>query len=150
MKLNVQKRIAAQIIKGSPKRVKFDETRLEDIKKAITKQDIKSLIDDGVIVALPKRGVSKGRSRAAHAQKKKGLKSGQGSRKGKANARHNKKRTWINKIRLQRSFLKELKTKKAINNETFRMLYAKAKGGFFRSKRHIKLYLADQGTFKNE
>jgi large subunit ribosomal protein L19e len=150
MKLNVQKRIAAQIIKGSSKRVKFDVTKLEDIKKAITKQDIKSLIEDGVITALPKRGVSKGRARAVHAQQKKGLKRGQGSRKGKANARENKKRTWINKIRLQRSFLQELKDKKAINNETFRMLYAKAKGGFFRSKRHIKLYLADQGTFKNE
>jgi len=44
MKLNLQKRLAAQILKCSEKRIQLDTTRLSDIKEAITKADIKSLI----------------------------------------------------------------------------------------------------------
>jgi large subunit ribosomal protein L19e len=150
MKVNVQKRLVAQIIKGSGKRVKFDPTRLEEIKKAITKQDIKGLMQDNAITIKPIRGISRGRIRKAHQQKMKGLRRGQGSRRGKANARLNTKKVWMNKIRLQRSFLRELKEKKVIDPKTFRNLYRKSKGGFFRSKRHIKLYLNEQGLIKNE
>jgi len=50
---------------------------------------------------------------------------------------------WIQKIRTQRIFLQELRTKKLISNKTFSELYLKAKGNFFRSKRHIKIYLED-------
>ncbi|MBU0757243.1 MAG: 50S ribosomal protein L19e [Nanoarchaeota archaeon] len=148
MKLNVQKRLAADIIKGSSKRVRLDTSRLEEIKEAITKVDIKALIEDKAITIKPKRGISKGRARKAHAQKKKGLRRGQGSRKGTANARDNKKKIWMNKIRLQRKFIRELKEKEIITCKEYRELYNKTKGGFFRSRRHIKLYLTDQGVFK--
>ena len=43
------------------------------------------------------------------------------------------------KIRNQRKFLKELKDKKIISKEINTNLRSKAKGGFFRSKRHIKI-----------
>ncbi len=150
MNLDVQKRLVADIVKGSSKRVKFDTMRLDDIKKAITKNDIKSLIQEGVIQIVPKRGISRGRVRKAHDQKKKGLRRGQGSRKGRAGAREDTKTTWMNRIRLQRSYLKTLKDKNVITNELYRELYLKSKGGFFRSKRHIKLYLTEQGLIKNE
>ena len=45
------------------------------------------------------------------------------------------------KIRNQRKFLKELKDKKIINKKVGSDLRSKAKGGFFRSKRHIKIFL---------
>ena len=44
--LNVQKRLAAQILKCGRNRVRFDPDRLEDIKEAITKTDIRSLIGE--------------------------------------------------------------------------------------------------------
>jgi large subunit ribosomal protein L19e len=141
MKLNTQKRLASKITGASYKRIKFDEDRLEDIKKAITKQDLKGLIKDNAIAVLPKQGVSRGRAKAIHAQKKKGRRSGQGTRKGRAGARFSKKRTWINRVRLQRDFISELREKKIVDNHTYWELYLKVKGGFFRSKRHIKLYL---------
>ena len=43
MKLNTQKRIAATILECSPSRVILDEERLEEIKEAITKTDIRGL-----------------------------------------------------------------------------------------------------------
>ncbi len=45
------------------------------------------------------------------------------------------------KIRNQRKFLKELKDKKIVNKRVSSDLRSKAKGGFFRSKRHIKIFL---------
>jgi large subunit ribosomal protein L19e len=143
MKLKIQKKLAATIFKGSKKRVRFNEERLGEIKEAITKYDIKALIADGAITEIPKRGISRGRARKDHIQRTKGRQRGQGSRKGKKTARSPQKREWINKIRLMRSFLTELKEKELITNKIFRELYLKSKGGFFRSRRHLKIYITE-------
>jgi large subunit ribosomal protein L19e len=153
MKLAVQKRLAATIFKCSQKRVWFDDDRLSDIKEAITKQDLKGLISEGVIRLKPEKSISRGRSRKTKTQKSKGLQKGRGSRKGGLKARLPKKQRWMAKIRAQRSFLKELRDKGLIKKATYQDLYLKSKGGFFRSKRHIKLYveehkLAEQKTKK--
>ena len=49
MRLTLQKRLAAQMLKCSQKKIKVDETRLEDIKEAITKRDIRGLISENAI-----------------------------------------------------------------------------------------------------
>ncbi len=140
MKLSVQKRLAATVLKSSAKRVWFDEDRLDDIKESITKEDIKGLIAEGVIRVKPVKSVSRGRARKIQKQKAKGLQKGAGSRKGGAKARTPKKARWMAKIRVQRSFLKLLRAKGFITKTIYQELYLKSKGGFFRSKRHIKLY----------
>ena len=144
MDLTVQKRLASQIMKCSPKRVVFDTARTEEIKESVTKSDIRLLIKDRAIVVEQKKGVSRFRTRKNRGQKKKGRQKGQGSRKGTANARSNKKTEWINKVRLQRTFLKTLREKEMITSDTFRMLYCKSKGGFFRSKRHLQMYAEER------
>jgi len=144
MKVNNQKRLAAQILKCSKKRIKFDPDRLSDIKEAITKADIKGLIKDKAIRKVHAKGVSRGRARKRLVQRRKGKQKGQGSRKGSRGARLPRKREWINKIRAQRELLKKLKEKKIIDDKLYRELYLKSKGGFFRSRRHIKLYLKER------
>lgn len=144
MKLNNQKRLAAQILKCSPKRIKFDTDRLRDIKEAITKIDIKGLIKDKAIIKMHARGVSRGRARKRLTQRRKGKQKGAGSKKGSRGARLPRKREWIDKIRAQRGLLKKLREKKIIDDKLYRELYLKSKGGFFRSKRHIKLYLEER------
>jgi large subunit ribosomal protein L19e len=143
MKLNNQKKLAAKVLGGSPKRVILDITKLDQIKEAITKFDIKGLISNGIITEKPKRGISRARARDRQEQKRKGRQSGDGRRKGKKTSRSPKKVLWMNKIRLQRSFLQELKEKELVTPQIFRDLYRKSKGGFFRSKRHIKVYITD-------
>ncbi len=143
MELKVQKRISAAILKCSPKRVWFDPERLEEIKEAITKADLHALIESRAIVKKKEKGVSRGRARKKLVQKRKGRQRNSGSLKGKFGARLPKKESWMNKIRLQRAFLKELKKKGALDKKTFRMLYGKAKGGLFRSKRHLKIYMEE-------
>ncbi len=144
MKLNNQKRLAAKVLKCSEKRVRFDPDRLDDIKEAITKIDIRSLIKDNAITKVAVKGISRGRARKRIIQKRKGKQQGPGSRKGSRNARLPSKRKWINKIRSQRKFLRILKDKKVVDKKLFRELYLKSKGGFFRSKRHIKIYLEER------
>lgn len=150
MKLTVQKRLAAGLFKSSPRRVWFDEDRLSDIKEAITKQDVKVLISEGVIRLKPANITSKGKVRHRKAQKAKGLRKGVGSRRGGAKARLPKKDAWMAKIRAQRELLKTLRDKELITKTNYRKLYLKAKGGFFRSVRHIKLYCAENSLFNEK
>ena len=141
MKLKIQKRLAASIMGCSQKRVVFDQASLEDIKEAITKTDIRSLVGDKIIQAKPVHGVARARANKIRNQKRKGLRKGPGKRKGKDTARNKPKRIWITRVRHQRDYLKSLKEKKIITNRAFTELYSKVKGGFFRSKKHINIYL---------
>ena len=77
----------------------------------------------------------------------KGRKKGPGSKKGKHTARAGKKELWIIKIRSQRELLKELFSKNLISKQDYRDLRQKAKGGYFRSLRHIKLYLTEHSLW---
>lgn len=149
MELKTQKRLAAQVLKCSEKRVIFDTSLLEDIKESITKADIRGLVNDGAIVKKQKKGVSRGRARKRAVQRRKGRQQGPGSRKGKRTARLPRKRAWINSIRSQRKLIKELKDKSIITKKDYRLIYMKCKGGFFRSRRHIKLYIKEHGLAKN-
>lgn len=143
MKLSLQKRLAAAVSNCSEKRIKFDTERLDEIKEAIIKADIRSLIKDKAIIVKKKKSQSRSGARYIKKQKRKGRQKGYGSRKGKKGARQKKKKTWINKVRLQRNFISMLRTKKIITKPVYRELYLKVKGGFFRSKRHIKLYIEE-------
>lgn len=148
MQLKSQRRIAAQLLKVGENRVWFDEDRLKEVEEAITKTDIKKLIKGLAIQRKPKKSISGFRRRKKYLQKRKGRQQGKGSRKGTLNARKPRKQEWMTKMRVQRSLLKRLKGNEIIDSRTYRDLYGKSKGGFFRSRRHIMLYLEEQGIFK--
>lgn len=139
-----QRKLAADILKIGTKRVWLDPERMTEIQEALTRDDVKNLINNGLIRAKQKTGVSRGRARKILQQKRKGRRQGIGSRKGKRGVRQNLKQQWVSKIRLQREFFRELKGKKLISVSTYRLLRSKSKGGFFRSPRHVKLYLTEK------
>lgn len=148
MKLRNQKRIAAKILKVGKKHVKFDPDKLSEIKEAITKADLRSLVGQNIIKKKQYQSQSRSRARKIAEQKRKGRRKGHGSRKGKSTARLPPKRTWINKVRLQRDLLSVLKEKKLITNKTYREMRRKVKGGFFRTRSHISLYLKEHNLIK--
>lgn len=150
MGLKTQKRLAASVLGCSPKRIRFDTSRLEDIKESITKADIKNLITTKAIILYPKRGISRGRARKRRIQKIKGKRKGHGSRKGTKKTRTDKKRDWMNRVRLQRKFLKSLRAKNLISKKIYQTLYLRIKGGFFRSKKHISLYLDEHNLISKK
>lgn len=148
MELKIQKRLAAQILKCSQKKIVFDVSQLKDIKEAITRADIKTLIANNVIWQKPLKNTSRSRARKIAVQKRKGRRKGAGRKKGKSTARLPKKEVWKVKMRNQRGLLKELRDKELITKKDYQILYRKSKGGFFRSKRHIKMYVEEHNLFK--
>ncbi len=146
--MNLQKRLASQVLNCGAYRVRFDPSQMEEIKKAITAFDIKRLVNKGAVFKIQSQGVSRSRARVADAQKRKGRRKGHGSRKGRFSARLNPKDVWIAKVRSQRALLRRLRDAKLVKEDSFRSLYAKVKGGFFRSTRHIKIYIKEQGLLR--
>lgn len=150
MRLTVQKRLAAKVLKCSPKKVWVDPVQTAAAKEAITTTDIKSLVSSGIVKKKTDHAQSRARARKIASQKAKGRQKGQGSRKGTANARDNTKRVWVNKVRLQRKFLQELRAKSLITPQTFRKISSMVTGGYFRSRRHVQLYLNEKNLFAKD
>jgi large subunit ribosomal protein L19e len=137
----LQKRLAAKILKVGESRVWLDPSKMKDIEKAITKQDIRKLIKQGAIKALPEK---------LHRQKIRRKRRGPGSRKGSKHAIVSAKRKWIATIRPLRKMLKELRDSGQIDNPTYKRLYLLVKGGMFRSRAHLKIYLEQHDLLKKK
>ena len=150
MNLSSQKKVAARILKCGKSRVWFNPARIGDIKDAITANDMRRLIKDGVIRALPKKGISSYRRKKMVKQLKKGRRRGKGTRKGRIGTRVPKKKIWIQRIRALRNELKKLKDEGRIEKRTYRNIYMKAKSGFFRSRSHLLTYLEKNNLLKKK
>ncbi len=138
MSLRNQKRIAADVLNVGETRVWIDPDRFEDVSIAITRDDVRALIKDGAIATKPETGISRGRSKHCHLQKKKGLRKGPGTRKGSV-----KGDEWENRIRSMREFLRLLRKRKIITPAVYRDLYLMAKGGAFHDRRQLKSYIEE-------
>jgi large subunit ribosomal protein L19e len=148
MDLRLQRRLAAEVLDCGENRVWMDPTALDEIANAATKEDIRRLVEEGLIKRKPVKGISRARINYKRMQKKKGRRRGHGSRKGKKGARMPSKRLWILRIRALRRRLKYLRDAEIIDRRTYRILYRRAKGGEFRSVAHLNAYLEAQGLLK--
>lgn len=142
--LKSQRRIAAEVMDVGEDRVWMDPEQMEKISEAITRQDIRNLIEGGAIQKRDEKGTSKARAKHNKKQKSKGQQKGHGNRKGKKTARKSEKDEWMDKIRALRSELKDMRDEGEINSKQYRELYNKAKGGFFRNKKHLNNYVEDE------
>ncbi len=145
MDLRFQRKIAAALLDCGENRVWMDPTALDDIAGAVTKEDVRELIEQGLIKRKPEKGVSRARINRRKAQRRKGRRRGHGRRKGRKGARMSKKELWMRRIRPIRRRLKYLRDSGVIDRRTYRVLYRKAKGGEFRSVAHLNSYLESQG-----
>ena len=76
-----KKQLAGKILKVSPKKIKFRADALEDIKKAITRSDLRGLIAVGKVTKDKKSSHSRSGARKISLQKKKGRRKGKGKKK---------------------------------------------------------------------
>ncbi len=141
MDLRFQRRLAAKILGCGRERVWMDPNSLSDIAEAATKEDIRKLIEDGIIKRKPVTGISRARINQKNSQKRKGRRRGHGSRKGKKGAGAPSKELWIARIRVLRRRLRFLRDAEMIDRRTYRMLYRRAKGGEFRNVAHLDAYV---------
>ncbi len=136
-----QRRLAAEVMDIGVNRVWMNPESSKDIAAALTREDIRKLIEEGKVGKRAIRGVSRGRVRKANETRAYGHRKGHGSRSGAKGARRPKKEMWMKKIRALRSLLRELRENKTIDVSTYRILYAKAKGGEYRSRAHLKSHI---------
>ncbi|OVE84350.1 50S ribosomal protein L19e [Natronolimnobius baerhuensis] len=141
--LSAQKRLAADVLDVGENRIWLDPDAQGDIAEAITRDEIRELVDDGRIQAEDAKGNSRGRARERNAKRSYGHQKGPGKRRGKKGARQNEKEDWQAKIRAQRRKLRELRDKGELTPTQYRELYKKAGGGEFRSVRYLLNYIDD-------
>jgi len=146
--LSLQKRLAAEVLGVGESRIWIDPNRIEDVEGAVTKEEIRKLIREGVIRVKPVKGNSRARWKERHEKRKKGRRRGPGKRKGTKTARLSKKEAWMNRIRKIRRYLRYLRDKGVIDKKTYRRLYMLAKGGAFKSLSSLKSYMKEQGLLK--
>lgn len=143
MKLDKQKELIARALKVGKNRIRINPEKEEQIKEAITRADLRSVVGTAIMIKK-KKGSSKSRIRKVKEQQRKGRRKGQGSKKGAKYSRIKRKELWMRKVRAQRKLLSELKKKEKISVQAYRKLYRMVAGGFFRSKAHLKLYIKDK------
>ncbi|MDR1992209.1 MAG: 50S ribosomal protein L19e [Nitrososphaerota archaeon] len=140
--LSGQRRLAAQILKIGENRVWINPGRIDDVDGAITREEIRKLIHEKVIVSLPQKGVSRSRAKTIRAKKRLGRRSGAGSVTGAGYAKVTQKDAWMLKIRSLRRKLRELKASRVITETTYTQYYRMAGSGRFDSiaelERHLK------------
>jgi len=139
--LSAQKRLASEVLDVGKNKLWFDPDRQGDIAEAITREDIRELVDEGAIRADEPRGNSRGRARERKQKQSYGHQTGFGSRKGRAGGRQDEKENWQSRIRAQRARLRELRDEGDIDRSQYRDLYDKASGGEFDSVADMERYI---------
>lgn len=133
-----QRRIAAAVLGCGVNRVWINPEKLSDVQSAMSREDIRNLIEEGAISSHQKKGISRGRARARIAKRAYGHCKGPGRRSGAKGARTPSKTQWIKKIRAQRKELRAQRETGSITRTEYRRLYRRAAGGQFRNVAHLK------------
>jgi len=134
-----KKQLAARTLNVGKNRIHFNSDNFAEIKEAITKQDIRDLHAEGIIMIKPVKG------RKAIIKRK--TVRGPGRIKRTVSKR---KQIYVKITRKLRRYLKELKRIGAIDNNLYLDLRKKIRMREFKSKAHLKEYLKDLKEIRTE
>lgn len=131
MNLSKKKELAARTFNVGKERIVFIPSRINEIKEAITKQDMRDLKSEGAIILKEIKGSRK--------KVRKHKKKTPGNIRKKA---RNTKREYMILTRKLRGYIKEMKNTGKVTQEIYIDVRKKIRNKFFKSKANLKEYLA--------
>jgi len=141
MSMKTVKRLAAGITGVGYSRLRFNKDKLEDISKALTRDDVRALLKFNHIMILAAKKVKSTVGKLRAAKRTAGRRRGYSKRRGTKAVRSNKRESWHNTLRVQRAYLRQLLKAGTIDKTSFRRLYLLSKGNMFKGKKSIMMYI---------
>ena len=127
MNLSKKKELAGRTLKVGKARIVFLNSRVNEIKEAITKQDIRDLKNNGAIIVKEIKGRKK--------NIKKKRKKSDGKIKKKVKKR---KQEYVVLTRKLRKYVSEMKKQEKVSREEYYDIRKKIRNRFFKSQSHLK------------